>query len=73
MSSHMVFRVTVEERTQGWWVAVDAGPTGLAEAWGPTLTSVLDCGGVFMREMVRPDPLEQAFGLPSAPDGPVQG
>lgn len=70
MTGHMVFQVTATELTRGWHVKVSAGESGECEVTCPDIGLALECTLPFMEVLCAPDPLEAAFGLDSAADGP---
>jgi hypothetical protein len=70
--SHMIFRVEYTELASGYRVEVDAGEAGQAAVVAGNVRTVLRMASAFMFAVVaaRPDPLDEQFRLPSAPDGP---
>jgi hypothetical protein len=70
MSGHMIFRVEVTELGGGaWQVRVDADEL-VAEIAASSLADALRYAAGVMHVVV--DPLEAAFWMPSAQDGPPE-
>lgn len=68
------FVVTAEEVTCGWRVRVDREDGTLpVEAWASSAHLAFGVAASAMTAMASQDPLEEAFRLPPAPDGPRGG
>lgn len=72
MAAHMIFKIEVTEVTEGWSVTVDAGEGTYAEVGCTRLDVALRMIVPYLRSAVQPDPLEDLFRAPSAPDGPPE-
>jgi hypothetical protein len=70
--THMIFRVEHTELAGGHRIEVSAGESREAAVVAPDVRTALRMATVFMYAVLvaRPDPLDEQFRLPSAPDGP---